>query len=231
MIKMIFFDAEGVLFRKVNSDAECVSKILGVTEDKYDETLAKIIKDHANFIDKNQHIPTINHEILFLSQLHRILCDYLNIVSSDSLIETLNQARLKPKFELFLGVEDGLKDLRKIYDLAIVTNSFPSRRHNELSIDGIGKYFKKIYIAYELGIKKPSTKIFDYAINDLGVKKDEVVYIDNKMSNLQGALNSGILNVILVSQSNNHNEIKSVSSFTELLHLLLSPQLVPLRNN
>jgi len=231
MIKTIIFDAEGVLFRKVHSDAENISKIFGIKKERYDETLTKVIKENSVFIANNQCFPTIDHEISFLTQLHRVLCDYLNIVPNNSLIERLNQARLKPKFELYLGVEDGLKDLVKTYDLAIITNSFPSRRYNELNTAGIGKYFKKIYIAYELGIKKPDTKIFDFAINDLGVQKEEVIYIDNKISNLQGALSSGISNVILVSQSNDHNEIESVSSFTELMHLLLSPHIVTRQNN
>jgi len=217
----ILFDAEGVLFRKIRSDEENVSQILGISISKYNDTLVHIRDEHVDFLNKNQLIPTIEHEELFLTQLHKLLCKYLNIVPEKSLIQSMNDARMRSDYEIFPDVESGLSRLQKKYYLTVLTNSFPSRRFHELKPDGLGKYFKKIYIAYELGFKKPDVRIYDYIINDLHIQRDEIIFIDNKLSNIKGALKSGILNVISFSPHQLSSNITSVVSFKELINILV----------
>lgn len=57
----------------------------------------------------------------------------------------------------------------------------------------IFKHFKKIYKSFELKLRKPDKKIFEYVINDLGCEPRELLFIDDVEENVNAARSLGIL--------------------------------------
>jgi len=48
------------------------------------------------------------------------------------------------------------------------------------------------YLSYEIGLAKPGHEIFDYAVADLGVSADSVLFIDDNQINVDGGIAAGL---------------------------------------
>jgi len=48
------------------------------------------------------------------------------------------------------------------------------------------------YLSYELGLAKPEREIYDYAVADLGLPPDQVLFIDDNQINVDGAITAGL---------------------------------------
>lgn len=53
------------------------------------------------------------------------------------------------------------------------------------------KMFDKVYLTFELGMRKPDKEIYDYVLDDLGVLPEEILFIDDDKDNIDGAKRCG----------------------------------------
>lgn len=72
------------------------------------------------------------------------------------------------------------------------TNSIHFKRYNQQVVDkfrkeGLSSYFKKAYYSHDIGLRKPGEEIFQYVLNDLSVKADECLFIDDHPDNIATA--------------------------------------------
>ena len=102
---------------------------------------------------------------------------------------------------LLTGVEpykaDVLNDLSKKYDLYLLTNNNPismKRCHDALEEVGIDwrHVFKDEFISCYMKMLKPSAEIFNEAVRRIGLPADEIMFIDDSQSNVDGAAAVGI---------------------------------------
>jgi putative hydrolase of the HAD superfamily len=56
----------------------------------------------------------------------------------------------------------------------------------------LGDLFEQVFVSGELGTIKPSADIFETVMRDLGISSENMVFIDNKEANVQGAEALGI---------------------------------------
>jgi HAD superfamily hydrolase (TIGR01509 family) len=139
------------------------------------------------------------------------MCEYLNIEYDQKLIQKLTKYRTQGNYKLFTGLTETLERLSKKYKLGVLSNALPSRRHHELKIDNIDKYFDVVIISSEEGVRKPNREIYEIAIEKSGYKKEEILFIDDKVSYLDGAVNAGIENVALFkTESEKYETIDSM---------------------
>jgi putative hydrolase of the HAD superfamily len=54
------------------------------------------------------------------------------------------------------------------------------------------RYFEKIFVSAELGMIKPDPEIYRHVARELGIEPSEMVFIDNKKVNVEGAESIGI---------------------------------------
>lgn len=85
-----------------------------------------------------------------------------------------------------------IEKLKEIgYRVPVLTNvSRKMADYNKMK--GRYKLFKPVFLSYEIGLKKPSPKIFLHALKKLKLKPDECVFIDDKENYLKGAGAVGI---------------------------------------
>ncbi|KUK76593.1 MAG: HAD-superfamily hydrolase, subfamily IA, variant 1 [candidate division WS6 bacterium 34_10] len=216
-IKFIYFDAGNVLFYKVTTEGENIANELGFPPEQYQDIVDKLVEQQGKELTKQFYqLSTLEEETEYLNGLHRRMCEYLGIDSDDELIEKLTKYRTHGDYKLHKGVKENLKRLSKNYKLGVLSNSLPSRRHHELKIDDIDKYFDQIIISSEVGVRKPNKEIYEIAIEKSGFKKDEILYIDDKESYLNGALDAGIQNVVLYkTESKKYPSIDSMVNLIE----------------
>ena len=76
--------------------------------------------------------------------------------------------------------------------LAIISNN-DGKTFEKCKDTGIDKYFDTIVDSTRLKLVKPDIKIFNYTLDKLGLKKEEVVHVGDLFgSDILGALNAGI---------------------------------------
>ena len=84
-----------------------------------------------------------------------------------------------------------MKRLQAGHSLACLTNTEPEIA--DISKQrGLFNYFDRSYLSIELGLKKPDPEIFAAVLLDLGCGPGEVVFIDDRKENVEGAISVGM---------------------------------------
>lgn len=90
-----------------------------------------------------------------------------------------------------------LKDLRKKYNVYLLSNTNPSIMKwafsKSFSPEGlpINGYFEKCYLSYELGVAKPEQKIYELILQDSGINAAETLFLDDGQKNINVAKELG----------------------------------------
>ena len=72
----------------------------------------------------------------------------------------------------------------------------------------ISEYFNAIVVSEEIGWRKPSSHIFQHALNCLKVQANEAVYVgDSPIEDIKGAKDAGLRTVFVPSQFNRLKEL------------------------
>lgn len=81
----------------------------------------------------------------------------------------------------------------KQYKLYILTNGFIATQQTKMAHSKLDKYFDRIYSSEELGINKPNTEIFHWAVSSVHGRKKECLMIGDDLEvDMIGAKNYGI---------------------------------------
>ena len=194
-VKAIIFDAYGTLF-DVNSAAEkCKDKI----GDKWEP--------FANFWRTTQL------EYTWLRSLMERHKDFWQ-VTEDSLDKSMKAFNidLSMKDELlnlykvlspYKEVPETLKTLKeKKFKLAILSNGTPSLLKELVNSNDLDNLFDDIFSIEEVGIYKPSSKVYDIPIKKYQIEKSEVAFLSANTWDVSGGGNYGYQS-IWVNRNNN----------------------------
>ena len=194
-IKAIIFDAYGTLF-DVNSAAEkCKDKI----GDKWE--------GFANYWRTTQL------EYTWLRSMMERHKDFWKI-TEDSLDKAMKV------FEIDISMKNELLDLYKIlspypevkdtlqklkdknYKLAILSNGTPELLDELVNSNNLKNLFDNIFSIEDVGIFKPSSKVYDIPIKKYNIKKNEVAFLSSNTWDVSGGGNYGY-NSIWVNRNKN----------------------------
>ena len=183
-IKAIIFDAYGTLF-DVNSAAEkCKNKI----GDKWE--------NFANYWRTTQL------EYTWLRSLMGRHKDFWQI-TEDSLDKSMKVFKIdvKMKNELldlykilspYTEVKETLEKLKeKKYKLAILSNGTPALLNQLVKSNNLQNLFDDIFSIEEVGIFKPSSKVYDIPIKKYKIQKEEVAFLSANTWDISGGGNYG----------------------------------------
>lgn len=92
----------------------------------------------------------------------------------------------------FDGVDEFLADLSLSHDIACLTNTNPLQWPRISEEFGLGSYFTKQYVSYQLGMMKPDVAIYRHVVSDTGHDPDEILFIDDNAKNCIAARSLGI---------------------------------------
>lgn len=82
--------------------------------------------------------------------------------------------------------------LRAGYRVAILSNSAPGAREQEETRYGFAATFDPILYSHEVGVAKPDPRIYALTCDRLGVRPDEVVFLDDTQRCVDGAAAYGM---------------------------------------
>ena len=217
-IKAIIFDAYGTLF-DVNSAAEkCKDKIGNKWE------------GFANYWRTTQL------EYTWLRSLMNRHKDFWQ-VTEDSLDKSMKAFKIdnSMRSELlnlyktlssFPEVKEVLNNLKeKNYKLAILSNGTPTLLNELVKSNNLDSIFDDIFSIEEVGIYKPSSKVYDIPIKKYQIQKDEIVFLSANTWDVSGGGNYGY-NAVWVNRNNNifdnldYKPQNQVKDLVELLDLI-----------
>ena len=145
--------------------------------------------------------------------------DLLKFNIDDDSIVLLSQEYIHylPKFNhLYEGTIEILDYLKTKYNLHIITNGFAEVQENKLNNSYITPYFKTVTNSEMVGVKKPNSLIFDFALNLAKAKKENSIMIGDCIeADVQGALDAGLDAIFF-----NENNIFVTENIKQVNHLL-----------
>ena len=122
--------------------------------------------------------------------------DALQFEISDATIQYLSDEYIKylPEYNhLFDGAIELLDYLKPKYQLHIITNGFASVQTKKLKNSNIHHYFETITNSEMAGVKKPNSKIFNFALSLANASKEDSIMIgDSYEADVLGAIEAGI---------------------------------------
>ena len=188
-IQAVLFDADGILYFRKNKDQELNPFITQYGNPNM------VVPDSE--INKLRHQAFIG-QITFAQYKARVL-NLHGITDPDLVTQGIQRAiAQKEKIQFFTGTYETLKTLknRNIY-LGIVTDTAQplSKKIKKLERGGIGHLWDSITPSSEVGVQKPDPKIYQLALQQLGVSADQAIFVGHKSSELEGARNAGLITV------------------------------------
>ena len=225
-IKHIFFDLDHTLWNFEKNSALTFKFLI----DKYNITidLQKFLKVYMpiNFSLWNLYRDDkITKEYLRHNRLKSTF-EKLNIKIDSGLIDKISNDYVKhlPDNNFLLPNAISVLDyLFQKYKLHIITNGFTEVQNTKISNSNLSKYFTCIIDSETVGVKKPHSKIFNYAysISKAAYKNECLMIGDNYQADVMGALNNGFKAIHLNSNNESYHEnsliISDLISLKEIL--------------
>jgi YjjG family noncanonical pyrimidine nucleotidase len=166
----------------------------------------------------------ITGDVIRHERFRRILANFnivdenlCNNLSSDYLEDCPKKASLIPH-----AIET-LEYLSQHYQMTVVTNGFEEIQNVKLSTGNLHRFFKHIITSQKAGHRKPSRRIFEYAMKMNNVRPEETVMVgDNLITDIRGAQNAFIDSVFFNPENIVHDmTIKyEIASLDELKNIL-----------
>jgi putative hydrolase of the HAD superfamily len=104
------------------------------------------------------------------------------------------------RLSLYPHVREVLDVLRERYRLALVTDAQSAYTRGELHKVGLLDYFDPIVISGDHGYRKPDRRLFQFALDGMGVAAENALYIGNDMHrDIFGAREAGMPTVMFES--------------------------------
>jgi YjjG family noncanonical pyrimidine nucleotidase len=166
----------------------------------------------------------VSQQYIRIERFKRILdhfCCYHEKLSNDLSDEYLS--RCPTKTNLIPHANEILEYLFANYRLTVVTNGFEEIQNVKLSSGNLHRFFDHIITSQKAGHRKPSQKIFEYAMNANSVKCCEVVMIgDNLVTDVGGARGASIDTIFfnpdrITHTSQMNHEISCLSELKKIL--------------
>jgi putative hydrolase of the HAD superfamily len=119
------------------------------------------------------------------------------------------------RLKVYPHVRDMLSRLRERFPLAIVSDGQKAWARGELHRVGLTEFFGPIVVSGEHGFRKPDRRLFQYALDGMGVPADGTVYVGNDMyRDVYGAREMGMTTVMFDSDQGTKEHEGCVPDYT-----------------
>jgi len=185
-IKLVLFDAAGVLFPVNKVVGEDIAQQLQLDEE---ELVQKMWKGF--YVDYTRG--TISTEQFF-----------------DRFAETFNVPREQVTEALFTdgfikalvltpGIDTVLKKLMEANVIVAILSDTTEIFARARDILHLNQYFDRTFLSFEIGHKKPEPEAFQVVLDHYGVRSEEVFFIDDNKTNVEAAQKMGIQAVLFTN--------------------------------
>lgn len=115
-------------------------------------------------------------------------------------LDTIYLTRLAEQTVLIDGAREILTHLRAHdYNIGVLSNGFKDVQHRKLVNTGIGPLVDLVVLSDDIGVNKPDTRLYAYAMERAGVTdpRRHTMVGDNRATDIEGAIRSGWQAILL----------------------------------
>lgn len=186
-----------------------------------EEQLDKALENAYMHISQTLLVETEEQEFNMFRKFYEIVLKEIKYPSiNDEIIKFLARDNVynDEKFLFFHDVKPALMKLKEKYLLGVVSDTWPSLER-VFTNKNLMQYFSTFVMSSIHGSNKAEKKLFKIAIKELGIKPEEVIFIDDSESNLIAAEEFGMVPILIDRYKT--EDIKSrypiINTLTELL--------------
>jgi len=221
VIKAVLLDFGGTI-ANTKTDWEMVSEraksrleLEDVRVDPVD--LENAIKDTIEYRYQQHELGVELNSYDFFNHALGILGHKVDLDITDELEQMVND---EGTVEFVSGLEDVLMELSDSYKLALLSNSWLEAPRQALRDHGYGRWFDAMLCSFDIGVPKPDPRIFEFALDLLGVRANEAVMVgDSLEADIKGALGVG-MRAVLVDDGFSEWVGPKVIEFEEIIDVL-----------
>ena len=202
MIKFVIFDVMGVIFT-VGDDVEGLLI-------PYIRSLKPVIED--------QDIKDIYLAASLGKITSRDLWAQLGFDEND--IPAVERNYLEKSFTLDAGFPPCAKSLKNRYGIALLSNDVSTFSRYLGVYHGIEPLIDAAFISGDLGVRKPDPRIYGIALETLGARPGECLFVDDYPERVDAARDLGICAILFNREGHDYNGLR-VASFEQLERLLM----------
>jgi putative hydrolase of the HAD superfamily len=203
-INNVLFDFGKVLLDFDNDNAKKHFKKLGV--DDYEKHVMELHAQNVfneletGKLSANQFINTISQKLNGSVSDKEIQNAWNSILMGYRTESMKHLERLKNRFNLYL-----LSNTNALHH-----EQFDRILFNQLRVKSLDSYFTKAYYSHQIGMRKPDKKIYEFVLNDAGIKATETLFIDDLPENIAVASSLGFQTHLLLPEER-IEKLKSLS--------------------
>jgi putative hydrolase of the HAD superfamily len=115
---------------------------------------------------------------------------------------------------------DLLNSLKKTYRTYLLSNTntihvknFSAALKKIYRVSDFSGYFEKCYYSCDIGMRKPDSEIFEFVLNENGLRAEETLFIDDSIQHIEGATRCGL-------QTIHHQQSESLESALRMRGLI-----------
>ena len=240
-INGIFFDLYGTLLVYGNMDAAWSDWLTALHAQLrlrgFAGSIDSLAKTCDQFFGKSEPTPRQHNLTVFEQRIQNLCFDLeLNLAAEDiNMIANSVANAWQKHIPIDPEAHSVLQTLHHSKKLALVSNfDHPPHVHSVLSELNLTPYFDSVVISAEVGIKKPDPRIFDAALEQTGIKPEEVIYVGDTEDDTKAARAAGIVPVHIQRDNegnafdfsiNKHNleqtesrlDVRTITKLSELL--------------
>ena len=240
-INGIFFDLYGTLLVYGDMDAAWSDWLKALHEQLIlrgsTHPIELLAKTCDQFYSKSEPTPRQPNLTVFEQRIQNLCFDLkLNLASEDiKVIANKVVKAWQAHVSLDPEAHHVLHTLHRSKKLALVSNfDHPPHAHSILNKLNLTPYFDSVVISAEVGVKKPDPRIFDTALEQTGMKPEEVVYVGDTEDDTNAARAAGMVPVFIqrnyegnafdfsvnkhnLGQTESRFDIRTITKLSELL--------------
>lgn len=206
MTTTLIFDADGTLYDETMPKAKAellTAKLIasrtgygeGEVYSRFREVKGEITQSGSLSPDRN------NRAVWYAETLRRLNASHCDVAASGAVTSKIDAreaschywevvyGEIEPYFDLVYI----LPELQSRYRLAVLTDELYDIQAEKVKRLGLAGYFTEIISSEQAGVTKPDKRLFEYALNRLGVSAGESMMIgDNPSADIRGARSVGM---------------------------------------
>jgi putative hydrolase of the HAD superfamily len=236
-IRAVAFDLNGTLVRILTDDgmdqifrsAAHFLAYQGIDLRRYQvrDLYFQIMKEQQQ-VSSEEH-PEFDAVGIWRSIIEGHLTDFTRALPAEKLeqmplfLAELSRGISRHRLGLYPHVREVLDVLRERYPLAAVTDAQSAHARGELHQVGLLDYFDPIIVSGDHGYRKPDRRLFQFALDGMGVAAENALYVGNDMyRDIFGAREAGMKTVMFDSDQGTkvHHDCVPDYTITDLRDLL-----------
>ena len=135
-------------------------------------------------------------------------------------ISEIEKNYLEKSFTLDEGFRPCARNLKNRYGIALLSNDVSEWSKQLRSFHNIEPLIDAAFISGDLGVRKPDPKIYNMALETLGARPNECIFVDDFPERVDAAREQGLGSILFNREGHNYNGLQ-IRSFGQLERLLL----------